>query len=356
MSKFSFFEQFLKSYIHMHRNSDYETIRDQFLELCKPTVQNPPTRMGAKNWPSEHKTEKDITIIIANHLSDMDQVLILFSIMWHDKTQFPIKAAFFVNSAYFGAPLIGKFLQQISIGVKPGDDHETICLRIRKFLAEGYNTFILFPEGRFLCEAAYLHSRTKMFDTQQMGFKHLLFPRFGAWNALLAELEPRIIEVVDVSILYQGHVPWKSLGLHTDYPSVFYNMSNKVDSPIVYTEVIKRDPSKPFSVKWLEQRWREKDILLGTFYDPVLDPFFAEQKKEEAKKEVEVKKGATTTTAGATPAAIILASATTRATSATTATAATGPSNNQKSEKSSVLSYPQEEPESDSLVLVSSFG
>ena len=252
------------------------------------------------NFLKERKqnTENNINLILCNHQSDLDQLIILhtLNVKYNATNNINIvKPIFFINEQFSHLPGIGDKIRDFCITLKKGDDEEKINKKILVFDKLGYNTFILFPEGQFLTKKSLQKSKNYIQniqnnqdkqnekDNQDKNMNNVLYPHFKAYNAFINHFKSRLTYIIDLTIYYQP-LPFKhpnnsnhlnrregilssnpngSYWLYPNFASIFTTFSdNKYPSPTLLVEIYKTKNYKNLTNDWLVNLWLRKNKML----------------------------------------------------------------------------------------------
>lgn len=228
-------------------------------------------RKGDKKFPPRLESKEDVIVMISNHLSDLDHFLITAQADRHLDGAFPLKITGFTQSRFSNVPLLGSMVGKFVIGIGSGSAKEQIQQQVCDFLHKGYNAFLLFPEGRIFCKSAYSDSIVFQQKTQpdKMLMHDVLFPRYGAFCALVEALGPRLKYIVDITLDYPHHPLRHNEWQHFLYPSVFFSYFNDTPPPTMHVTTTRVDDWTVCNKKLLLQIWMRKNSLLKKKLRPV---------------------------------------------------------------------------------------
>jgi len=246
-------------------STDSDEHLDWWFRFLQPFL--PQVRLkGEQVFPPKLESPKDVVLIVCNHLSDLDHFLIMAKAnRWRD-SKVPVRITGFTQTRFSQYPVIGKLAKQWVIGVERGSQPHEIHHQVNEFIQKGFNTFLLFPEGKIFCQSSYRESILWQKDKSALLptlLDDVLYPRFGAYEALVGALQDRLKYIVDVTIDYPNHPLRDHEWDHYLYPSIFFSMWNDTPPVTMHVRNIRVSNWKDaLDRKTLLQLWRGKDLLL----------------------------------------------------------------------------------------------
>lgn len=290
MQFWSVINRLTTGYFAYAKSKTWHEFRNTALFTMRPAVPNI-KRSGTLTFPPPFTSTTDVNLILCNHLSDLDQLLVFNLVDFHTDQKIETKLTGYTHENFKDLYFIGGMVGTVVIGLRKGDTEETIRTKTRHFLDRGFNTFLLFPEGGFLCSkslAKSLNYQKTLDIPDSERFHHVLYPRMGAYNAFLKEVGTRLKHIIDLTIHYQNYSPATSDGNYVDYPSVLHSYVNKIPAPIVHCKIYKVDAklfAKMSPQDWLLSIWHKKDHWLRTRREQELkraDPKLFSQRKRDS--------------------------------------------------------------------------
>jgi len=262
---------------------DYKATLQYFSAPALPSVR----RSGAIQFPPPLSSPTDVVLILCNHQSDMDQFLVCSSVHYYDEPistgstsstsstssasstspTIPIRLTGFTHQAFESLPGVGNMVGKNLIGLAKGETQAQIQAKIQLFLDQGYNCFLLFPEGTFLHQDTFAKSQefqAKEGIPADMRLQRTLYPKFGALHAFVDLVKDRLAYIVDITIDYYDYDAPKSDWSYFLYPSLTHSFFKKMSPPYMHATVIPvREKWADFMEKeWLVKLWRKKDARL----------------------------------------------------------------------------------------------
>lgn len=231
------------------------------LEMYLPQV-----RFKGDEFPPRLKSVNDVVLIVSNHLSDLDHFLIMAKANRWQRAPVPVKITGFTQTRFSKYPIIGRLAERWVIGVERGSGPEEMRQQIQNFLDQGFNTFLLFPEGKIFCESSYKESvewQRKNSPILPHLFHEVLYPRFGAYQALVNTLQDRLKYIIDITLDYPNHPLRNHSWDHYLYPSIFFSMCNKTPPVTMQVQSIRVSNWKDALERTtLLNLWRTKERVL----------------------------------------------------------------------------------------------
>jgi lysocardiolipin and lysophospholipid acyltransferase len=153
----------------------------------------------------------------------------------------------------------------------------------RSFAADGVPAlFILFPEGTVICDRMLAKSKSFARGRGRPAFERLLSPRVAGLHAAVAAfraagVEPLVYDATVAYSSYTGEVPTWEMGYgretDTDIPNLVKLLKGRAGesvhvhcAPFAAADVLPPDGGDAATLEgWLDERWREKEALLGAF-------------------------------------------------------------------------------------------
>ena len=283
------FTQFLSFPLMRNPQEKWDTVC-KMLEPCVPAL----NRSGSVHQDNSslllpYLEKGKYSIVICNHLSDLDWSIIFTygnpnmipNIVTTGQTQTTqtetkltqtsqsIQPTAFTHAHFIDVPVIGSTVADVLIGVRKGITEEELTAAIKQRMRDGFNTFILFPEGGIHCKSnlpanrAYWQKEVKKHDDFE--YKELMYPRFTAYQTLVKALGADLQFIVDITLQYPSHKPWETEFNYTNYPSIVSSFSNKSGPVRCHVENINvRGRWKDvLSSKWfIDKIWKRKETLL----------------------------------------------------------------------------------------------
>lgn len=203
----------------------YQDEVDAILHLIYPCV--PEIKLtGARIWPPPHESAEDVTVMLCNHASDSDQAIVYANLSWNKESKFPTKFTGFTYSSFEYLPLVGRLVGRTLVALEPGESDSDIEHKISWMLAQGYNTWLLFPEGTLMNKQSYKKSldyQKSLGIPEEKWLHYVLYPKVRALNALLRVVGNRLKHIVDITIQYEDFDPRykESSYRFITYPSIF---------------------------------------------------------------------------------------------------------------------------------------
>lgn len=129
-------------------------------------------------------------------------------------------------------------------------------------------TIVFYPEGTTICQETMEKSQDFAIKMNEKSFKHVLYPRSLGLRTMLCSLDETFDGIIDLTVGYSGI-------LEGQYPDSIYGLSsvyvNGISPPNIHmhykyypsNEIPYRDEEK--FVEWLNEKFREKDILMEYF-------------------------------------------------------------------------------------------
>jgi len=226
----SFLDHLGQSYVSYINSSNWSEFKNSAIYCMSPAIPSV-RRSGDIKFPPPLSDPSKVTLILCNHQSDLDQFLVFTSTTFRDDSKVPVQLTGFTHEGFKTLPGIGQMVGKNLIGLDKGDSKITIQAKIKKFLHQGFNTFLLFPEGTFLHKNSLLKSHAFQ---KSPTFHKVLYPRFGAFDAFVELLQDRIEYVVDLTLDYPGYNPSKAEWSYFTYPSVAHSFLNQNRVPPPY--------------------------------------------------------------------------------------------------------------------------
>lgn len=240
----------------------------RFLEPYLPEVR----LKGEQVFPPKLEKPGDTVIILCNHLSDLDHFLIMAKANRWLENKVPVRLTGFTQTRFNTYPVIGSLAKKWVIGVEKGSKPQEILDQVNQFIDRGFNTFLLFPEGKIFCHSSYTEGIEWQRDNSKLPnmLHHVLYPRFGAYEALVGALKDRLKYIVDITLDYPHHPLTEHEWNHHLYPSIFFSMWNDTPPVTMHVRNIKVSNWKDaLERKTLLNLWYSKDLLLRKRLRPV---------------------------------------------------------------------------------------
>lgn len=222
----------------------YQEEAKAILDMTRPLIP-PMKRTGAKIFPPPHTSKDDISLIVCNHLADVDMWLIMAKMTWHEKTEFPIQFTCFTYNSFQHLPYYGEYVGRSMIGLEQGEPDQDIELKISFLMEEGFNTWLIFPEGTLFDKNKYAKSlafQKQLKIPEKDWFHHVLYPRTRALNAFLrvaASLKKRLVHIVDLTLEFHGSnsKAMDRTSLHYSYPSTLAGVFDNLRKPSMHVHI-----------------------------------------------------------------------------------------------------------------------
>jgi len=230
---------------------------------------------GETDFPPPLRSPDDITVILANHLADADQMLVMAGMNWREKSAIPVKFTGFTYSSFQYGPVVGPLVGRTYIGLEKGESNEEIEHKISWLLEQKYNTWMLFPEGTLFDKDTYKKSldyQSSLGIPTERHFHEVLYPRGGAIHALLKLAGHRVKYIVDATLGYEGHDPRTQPRSFVNYPSATYGALCGLKVPSMHIRIYHVSPQwqkrlqehcdPKVAPPWLINLWRLKNKML----------------------------------------------------------------------------------------------
>lgn len=242
---------------------------DSFVRLMKRIGPREIIRSGDNVFPLPFQHSDGVSVILCNHIRDLDVLLINISVETHRDTGFPVHLSGFTYEVFRHVPILGNVVGRLLIGLSKGESEEERRSKVKYMLDRGYNTFVLFPEGALFHKGTYVKSAE--YQKEKLGmkkpFKRVLHPYTKAFDSLRAVVGDRLESVTDVTLDYAGFRPRESDYSYTTYPSVLYNAFHDAPAPRIHVENIPIPyPQNLDSEKFLFRLWRRKEHRLAKWH------------------------------------------------------------------------------------------
>jgi hypothetical protein len=160
---------------------------------------------GEEYFPPQPQKNK-VTLMLCNHVSDIDQILIMSKIRWWDETATPVKFTSFTYESFSHVPVWGSVVGRDVIALQQKEPQEDIEAKVEWFFSQDYNLYLLFPEGTLIDKISYkksLDHQKQLQIPESQWFHHLLYPYARALNAFLKVIGTRLTYIVDLTLEYQ---------------------------------------------------------------------------------------------------------------------------------------------------------
>lgn len=289
-------KQRLKQFATLTLLQNYQDKWDAACKMWEPCL---PTLMRSGHIEpcfSPPLKENECSIIICNHVSDLDWAILFGFSNPHTmttlnnstgknptetnalvaKTYAPFKPTAFTHDHFGKVPVIGPVVSELLIGVYKGMTEQALIQVIQERLQQGYNLFVLFPEGGIYDQSKvegnhkYWLENVKSIDRYE--YKEVLYPRFTAYQALVKALNTRLTYIIDVTLKYPNHKPWETAFDYKNYPSIVHATSSKLGNVRCHSKIIVVNKQKQkrwqqvLSPRWfIDKIWKRKDRLLRTW-------------------------------------------------------------------------------------------
>ncbi|AYV86752.1 MAG: hypothetical protein Sylvanvirus8_8 [Sylvanvirus sp.] len=254
------------------------------MKLFEPCLPTSFKHYGDMNHFPPALQGNECSIIIMNHQSDLDPCLLMYlmhtTFLERQVTPMitmsnPLDASFvkkkgssypshttlrpiaFTLEAFTKVHVLGPIVTENMIALYKGITDEELQRRINIRLAQGYNTFLLWPEGAIISKTKYKEAKTKWekkdrdieedessenieHETQldnPYPFKNVMTPKSRCWEQLIKCIGPRLRYICDLTFLYSNHIPWEVDWNYDIYPSVVNACKSPLPRVFTHTKI-----------------------------------------------------------------------------------------------------------------------
>jgi len=237
---------------------------------------------GATEFPPPFEDENEVALLFSNHVANVDQVLLLSKISYHYNKKYPVQCSGFTYSSFQYVPIIGEGVGRNCVGLEEGEADSDIEQKVCWLLDQGFNTWILFPEGTLFTKKKY--EKSIDFQTKELKmskdklFHYVLYPKVRALNAFLKALKQkgkRLKYIVDLTLEYPNVNLWERVDTNYTYPSLLYGSFCTLPRPSLHCHIYTLDDSflekmyasistenPPKVPIWLLNIWKRKENTL----------------------------------------------------------------------------------------------
>lgn len=262
----------------LYKISSAQTEEDEWaawMEMINPLLPKTLKVTGKiKEFPPVFQSPTDICLILCNHISDIDQMIIMAKAAKQKEQKIPMKLTGFTYESFRFLPGVGSQVGSRFVHLRPKESEEDLKAKIKYILDQGYNTWLLFPEGTLMNQKTYQKSLDFQIGVEKIPKKeilhHVLYPRVGALKAFFALASSRITSIVDLTLEYQDLCPRTVPPSFTVNPRAIYSVFYGLKSPSLHVKIhMLNDKEREQLAQttdtnkgWLIKLWKQKDRRL----------------------------------------------------------------------------------------------
>jgi hypothetical protein len=253
----------------------YDAEHQAWLDFGNPFVPEMIKITGDKIYPPPFQHKDDISVIFCNHPSDIDQMIVMHKMERHKDKPIQAKLTGFTYESFRFIPAAGMKVGETFLGLRKQEHENDLMKKVQSLLDEGYNTWLLFPEGTLETREKFIKSIKYQIEDEHVPeskvLRHVLYPHIGAMKALCRVAAHRIKNIVDLTLDYHDFDAVHSNDSMLENPRILYACFYGLKPPTLHCRIHHLNDAERVQLSqisqenkgWLIKLWTQKDKLLA---------------------------------------------------------------------------------------------